>query len=211
MDTIIGALFDLDGVLVDTAKYHFQAWQRLALTLGIDFTERDNEALKGVSRMRSLDILLGPGGVRCSESEKYKLAEMKNGWYVESLRAIDSGALLPGAVEYLDFLRIKGFGIALGSASKNARFILKRLGIEDKFDGIIDGNCVEKVKPDPEVFVKGAELLSLRNSECMVFEDSLAGIQAAKNCGMYAIAVGSPDVLSGADRYITSLRDMLVD
>ncbi len=211
MDMIKGALFDLDGVLVDTAKYHYLAWQRLALSLGINFTEQDNEALKGVSRMRSLEILLGLGGVHCTESEKQKMAELKNGWYVESLGAIDSGSLLPGAVEYLDRLRSNGVGIALGSASKNARLILKRLGIEDKFDAIIDGTCVEKAKPDPEVFEKGAASLFLKNSECMVFEDSLAGIQAAKAGGMYAVAVGSRDNLPGADMYINSLQDMLVD
>lgn len=209
MRTIKGALFDLDGVLVDTAKYHYLAWKRLAAKLGFDFTERDNERLKGVSRMRSLEILLEVGHLSFTGHEKEKMAEEKNRWYVESLGTIDESAILPGAREYLAFLRARGTLVALGSASKNASLILARLRLTDYFDAVIDGTCVSAAKPDPEVFLKGAESLCLAPEECMVFEDSLAGIQAAKAGGMYAVGVGLPSDLPGADRYVRDLRDML--
>ncbi len=215
MQKIKGALFDLDGVIVDTAKYHFMAWKRLAESLGFAFTEKDNEALKGVSRKRSLEILLevgsrSKGELSFSGNQKEEMATMKNTWYVEYLNLLDERAFLPGAKDYLLFLRERKTAIALGSASKNARMILRKLNVEHLFDAIIDGTCVENAKPDPEVFLKGAQALSLRPDECMVFEDSFAGIQAAKNGGMYAVGVGSPDDLPGADLYITSLKDMLV-
>lgn len=209
MRTIKGALFDLDGVIVDTAKYHYLAWKRLAGELGFDFTERDNERLKGVSRARSLEILLQVGGIAADSAARDRLAAKKNEWYVESLRTLDSSALLPGARAYLESLRGEGVLVALGSASKNARLILERLGIVRLFDAIIDGTCVSAAKPDPEVFLKGAGALGLSPRECAVFEDSLAGIQAAKAGGMYAIGVGSPLDLPGADRYISVLADML--
>lgn len=209
MRTIKGALFDLDGVIVDTAKYHYLAWKRLAARLGFDFTERDNERLKGVSRMRSLEILLEVGHLSFTEYEKEKMAADKNKWYVEYLGTLDESALLPGAREYLGELRERGILVSLGSASRNARLILDRLGITGLFDAIIDGNSVSAAKPDPEVFLKGAEALGLQPEECMVFEDSLAGIEAAKAGGMYAVAVGNRSDLPGADRYISSLRDML--
>lgn len=209
MRTIKGALFDLDGVLVDTAKYHYLAWKRLAAKLGFEFTERDNERLKGVSRMRSLEILLEVGHLSFTDHEKEKMAEEKNRWYVEYLNSIDESAILPGAREYLSELRSRRMLVALGSASKNARLILSRLGLTDCFDAIIDGTCVSAAKPDPEVFLKGAEALCLDPAECMVFEDSLAGIQAAKAGGMYAVGVGKPADLPGADRYIRDLREML--
>lgn len=204
-----GALFDLDGVLVDTAKYHYLAWKRLASSLGFDFTEKDNERLKGVSRVRSLEILLEIGGITASEEEKASMAAQKNGWYVDYLKQLDSSALLQGASEYLHYLRKENIKVALGSASKNAPIILERLGISALFDAVIDGNSVEKAKPDPEVFLKGAAALSLEPGDCMVFEDSLAGIQAAKAGGMYAVAVGTPENLPGADIYISCLKDML--
>jgi beta-phosphoglucomutase len=209
MRTIKGALFDLDGVIVDTAKYHYLAWKRLANELGFEFTERDNERLKGVSRVRSLEILLEVGGVTASAAQKERMAADKNRWYVDSLQTLDSSALLCGARDYLVSLREEGMLIALGSASKNARLILDRLEITVLFDAIIDGNSVSQAKPDPEVFLKGAEALGLAPRECMVFEDSLAGIQAAKAGGMYAVGVGSPLDLPGADRYIHALGDML--
>ena len=209
MRTIKGALFDLDGVLVDTAKYHYLAWKRLAAKLGFEFTERDNERLKGVSRMRSLEILLEVGHLSFTDHEKEKMAEEKNRWYVEYLNSIEESAILPGAREYLSELRSRRMLVALGSASKNARLILSRLDLTDCFDAIIDGTCVSAAKPDPEVFLKGAAALCLAPEECMVFEDSLAGIQAAKAGGMYAVGVGKPADLPGADRYIRDLREML--
>jgi beta-phosphoglucomutase len=204
-----GAIFDLDGVLVDTAKYHYLAWKRLAGELGIEFTEADNERLKGVSRIRSLEILLDLGHCSLDRAEREAAATKKNAWYVEYLNTLDEGALLPGAREYLQSLRKGHIRIALGSASKNAPLILDRLKIAELFDAVIDGNAVSKAKPDPEVFLKGAAALSLPPSACVVFEDSLAGIEAAKKGGMRAVALGTPDLLPGADKYIRFLSDLI--
>jgi beta-phosphoglucomutase len=204
-----GAIFDLDGVLVDTAKYHYLAWRRLARELGFDFSEQDNERLKGVSRMRSLEILLETGNYTMNDREKAEAAARKNGWYVDYLHSLDESALLPGSREFLERLKTGGVKTALGSASKNAPLILERLGIAGFFNAVIDGNAVSKAKPDPEVFLKGAEALGLPPSRCVVFEDALAGIEAARAGGMRVIAVGKPDMLPGADRYVSSLKDML--
>ncbi|MDR2211947.1 MAG: beta-phosphoglucomutase [Spirochaetaceae bacterium] len=207
--TILGALFDLDGVLVDTAKYHYLAWKRLAEELGFCFTEADNERLKGVSRLRSLEILLEVGHRSMNGEEKAAAAEKKNAWYVEYLSTLDTGALLPGSREYLEQLRLGGIKTALGSASKNAPLILERLGITPLFDAVIDGNLVSRAKPDPEVFLLGAEKLALPPGSCVVFEDSAAGIEAARAGGMRAIGVGRPENLPGAELYINSLQDLL--
>jgi beta-phosphoglucomutase len=206
---IQGAIFDLDGVLVDTAKYHYLAWKRLARCLGFEFTEQDNERLKGVSRMRSLEILLEVGGISMRDAEKQAAAAKKNAWYVEYLHTLDETALLPGSREYLEHVRRQKIGIALGSASKNAPLILEKLNIKNLFDAIIDGNSVSTAKPDPEIFLKGAVALSLPPEKCVVFEDSAAGIEAAKKGGMMAIGVGKPENLPGADGYIISLQDMI--
>ena len=203
-----GAIFDLDGVLVDTAKYHYLAWKRLAGEFGFDFTEADNERLKGVSRMRSLEILLEIGGIAISDDEKEKAAARKNDRYVEYLMTLDESALLPGAKAYLARLRENGISVALGSASRNAPLILDRLNIAAMFDAVIDGNSVTKAKPDPEVFLKGARALGIAPANCVVFEDALAGIEAAKTGGMKVIAMGKRELLPGADRYVTSLADM---
>ena len=206
---IEGAIFDLDGVLVDTAKYHYLAWKRLAAELGFNFSETDNERLKGVSRDRSLEILLETGNITMTADRKAEAASRKNTWYVEYLYTLDETALLSGTKEYLPRLRENGIRIALGSASKNSPLILERLNITSFFDAVIDGNTVSKAKPDPEVFLKGAAALNLSPDRCVVFEDALAGIEAAKAGGMFAIAVGKPENLPGADRYISSLADML--
>ncbi|MDR2743388.1 MAG: beta-phosphoglucomutase [Treponema sp.] len=207
---IQGAIFDLDGVLVDTAKYHYLAWRRLARELGFDFSEHDNERLKGVSRMRSLEILLEIGNYTMSDAEKFEATARKNDWYVGYLRTLDENALLPGSREFLKCLKTGGVKIALGSASKNAPLILERLGVTGLFDAVIDGNAVSKAKPDPEVFLKGAEALGLSPDLCVVFEDALAGIEAARAGGMRVIAIGKPELLPGADRYVSSLQDMLL-
>jgi beta-phosphoglucomutase len=204
-----GVIFDLDGVLVDTAVYHFMAWKRLAKELNFDFTESDNERLKGVSRMRSLEILLELGHISASEEEKKLLAEKKNSWYMEMLQNLTEDHLLPGARSLLNYLKTNGYKIALGSASKNARFILMKLGIQSFFDVIVDGNRVVNAKPDPEVFIKAADDLGLPYRQCVVFEDSLAGIEAAKSAGMKVVAVGKQDLLPGADWYIQKLTECL--
>lgn len=209
MQNIKGAIFDLDGVIVDTAKYHYLAWKRLANEMGFDFSEKDNERLKGVSRTRSLEILLEIGGITKTKEEQEALCAKKNDWYVESIKSIDESEILKGAKEYLEELRAKGVKTALGSASKNAVPILKGLGIVDLFDVIIDGNKVSKAKPDPEVFVKAAQEMGLDPKDCVVFEDAEAGIEAAKAGGMYAIGIGSREALPKADENIAGLFEML--
>jgi len=209
MEKMKAALFDLDGVIVDTAKYHYLAWKRLASELGFDFSEKDNERLKGVSRMRSLDILLEVGGMTLSPGEKEEMSRKKNDWYVEYIQKLDHSEILPGAREYLEKLRAQGILTALGSASKNAVMILDQLDITHLFDAIVDGNSVSRAKPDPEVFLTGARLLGVTASDCTVFEDAEAGIEAAKRAGMYAVGIGSPRQLPQADRVISSLADLV--
>lgn len=204
-----GAIFDLDGVLVDTAKYHYLAWKELAKELGFDFKESDNERLKGVSRMRSLEILLEVGGITATDEEKQKMAEEKNNRYVEMLQSLDKSELLEGAEEYIRELKSEGVLISLGSASKNAPFILEKLEIKELFDAIVDGNSVSKAKPDPEVFLKGAEMLGLSPADCCVFEDSQAGIDAARAAGCSVIAIDKVGILTGADKSVECLGDLL--
>jgi beta-phosphoglucomutase len=203
---IKACLFDLDGVIVDTAKYHFIAWKEMAAELGFDFTEHDNEQLKGVSRTRSLEILLEIGKITKSEPEKLMLAERKNQRYLEYVLQMTEEEILPGVTRFLDDLRNNGILIALGSASKNAPLILDRIHLKEKFDVIVDGNSVSRAKPDPEVFLKGAELLKIEPSACLVFEDAQVGIEAALNGGMNVIGVGSPDNLSFADHFIPGFK-----
>jgi beta-phosphoglucomutase len=205
-DRFRAAIFDLDGVIVDTAKYHYLAWKRLANELGFDFIERDNERLKGVSRMRSLEILLEIGGIDLDEAEKTALAKKKNSWYVEYIRGMDESELLPGAREYLLRLREKGVKIALGSASKNTPTIINSLNIADLFDAVVDGNKTSKAKPDPEVFLLAAQELGVDPADCVVFEDAEAGLQAARVGGMYAVGVGDPGVLKSAHEVIAGLH-----
>ena len=205
------AIFDLDGVLVDTAKYHYLAWKRLANELGFDFTERENERLKGVSRMRSLEILLEVGGLEMDEATKAAAAERKNRWYVEYIEEMDESELLPGARECLLRLREKRVKIALGSASKNAPTIVARLKIKELFDAVIDGNRTSMAKPDPEVFLLGAQELGMEPAGCVVFEDAEAGLQAARAAGMYAVGIGKADVLKSADCVVAGLHAFPVE
>lgn len=208
---IKGFLFDLDGVIVDTAKYHFLAWKRLADDLGINFTSDDNELLKGVSRMQSLSIILGLGNLDLNEEKKVELATKKNNWYVEYITKMKTDEILPGVLDFLQDTRNKGIRIALGSASKNAQTILDRLKITSYFDAIVSGNEVSQAKPNPEVFLKGAELLGLQPTDCVVFEDAQAGIEAAKNAGMLCVGIGSPEMLSGAHRVVAGLQAINVE
>ncbi len=205
-----GCIFDLDGVIVDTAKYHFMAWRRLAKELGFVFTLEDNEALKGVSRMASLEILLAKGGVHATEKEKEEFADRKNGWYVEFISGMTPDEILPGSVKLLKTLRKEGILTAIGSASKNAGTILDGIGLRSMFDVIIDGNKIHKAKPDPEVFLKGAEEMNLQPSACIVFEDAQAGIEAAIAGGMKCIGVGSPEMLGRADLVIPDLSKITI-
>jgi beta-phosphoglucomutase len=203
------AIFDLDGVIVDTAKYHYLAWKCLANELGFEFTEADNERLKGVSRVHSLEILLEIGGLTLDDATKSQLAIRKNDWYIEYISNMDASEILPGAVEYLQSLRSRGLKIALGSASRNAPFILERLGISSLFDSVVDGNKVSKAKPDPEVFLRAAEELNISPGECVVFEDAEAGIEAAHRAGMSTVGIGKPSILKEAEIVIPGLFALL--
>ncbi|NLG80176.1 MAG: beta-phosphoglucomutase [Firmicutes bacterium] len=199
---IEAAIFDLDGVIVDTAKYHYMAWKRLANKLGFDFSPEDNERLKGVSRMRSLEILLEIAGLRLDEQSKAELAERKNRWYIEYISRLSPSEILPGVPEFIGGLRRLGMKTALASASKNAPIILENLGITSLFDAIVDGNTASRAKPDPQVFLLAAGRLGVDPCQCIVFEDAAAGVEAAHRAGMYAVGVGSPEVLRQADHVI---------
>lgn len=211
MSKIKACIFDLDGVIVDTAKYHYLAWKRLAKELGFEFSPEHNERLKGVSRMTSLDILLEVGGLSFSLAEKEKMATKKNEWYLEYIRRMTPEEILPGVEDFLSVLKSQGVKIALGSASKNALLILEQVGLQFTFDAVIDGNKALKAKPDPQVFLLGAQELQVKPAECVVFEDAAAGVQAAKNAGMYCIGIGSPSVLSLADKVIPGFLNVTTE
>ncbi len=187
---IRGFLFDLDGVLVDTAQYHYLAWQRMAAELGIHFGEAENEQLKGVSRAESLNRILAWGGKTLTDAEKQHWMTLKNDWYLDLVRSMPADDYLPGAYEFLRASRAAGIKVALGSASKNAPLILERLGWIPLFDALVDGNVVTASKPDPEVFLEGARRLRLKPEECVVFEDSEAGVEAARRGGMKVVGIG---------------------
>lgn len=165
VDNIRASIFDLDGVIVDTAKYHFLAWKRLADQLGIHFTEEDNERLKGISRFDSLEIILNLGEIIIDDALKRKYADLKNKWYVEYINKMNPDEILPGSTEFINELRNAGIKTALGSASKNTTLILRKTGMEDLFDVVADGNTVKKAKPDPEVFMVAAYSSSQKTFE----------------------------------------------
>lgn len=196
---IRGLIFDLDGVIVDTAKYHFIAWKELADKLGIPFTLKDNERLKGVSRVRSFEIILEIGNRAMTAEQIQEYCEWKNNRYLEYINRLKESEILPGAKQFLLDARADGYRVGLGSASKNTALILDKLNITALFDAVIDGNKVSKAKPDPEVFVRCAADIGLRPSECVVFEDAEAGVEAAHNGGMIAVGIGSRDRLPDAD------------
>ncbi|WMW79743.1 beta-phosphoglucomutase [Undibacterium cyanobacteriorum] len=191
-------IFDLDGVIVDTAKYHYLAWKRLANSLGFDFTEHDNEKLKGVSRIESLKLILQLGGQQLSEADFEAALTRKNNWYLEYINTIGPEEILPGAFAFLQSAKQLGMKVALGSASKNAVLILQRIGLLEQFDAIVDGNKVSKAKPDPEVFTKAAQELGVDARQCIVFEDAVAGVQAALNADMHVVGIGEAKVLHQA-------------
>jgi beta-phosphoglucomutase len=211
MSTIKACIFDLDGVIVDTAVYHYKAWKRLANELGFDFTEEANEKLKGVSRTRSLELILQWGGVTKTDAEKEELATRKNNWYVEMISHMTPDEILPGAKEFLQACIDAGIKTALGSASKNSMTILQKTGIAHFFNAVIDGNKVSKPKPDPEVFLKGAEELNIPPANCVVFEDAIAGVEAAIAGGMKVVGIGSPQVLGEANLVVKGLNEMNLD
>lgn len=191
-------IFDLDGVIVDTARYHYLAWQKIANQLGIEFTPEHNEELKGVSRIRSLDIILGLGKIEASQEDKNKWLHQKNEDYLAYLTDMNQSEILPGVLPVLQFLKERNQKIALGSASKNARPILEKTDIIKYFDAIVDGNDVSNAKPDPEVFLQAAQLLNALPENAIVFEDSVAGIQAANIAKMTSIGIGDANILHEA-------------
>jgi len=195
-------IFDLDGVIVDTAHYHFLAWKRLADELGIPFTVEDNERLKGVSRMQSMDILLSLGNVSLSQHDKETLANKKNTWFVDYVERMMPEEIYPGVKALLEQLRKQGIKTGLASSSKNARTVIQRLHIESYFDVVVDGTMVVHSKPDPEIFLLAASKLGVNSKDCVVFEDAEAGVEAALAAGMKCVGVGSPVQLGKAQRVI---------
>ncbi len=194
-----GFIFDLDGVIVDTAKYHYLAWKNLADELGIPFTEEDNENFKGVSRKRCLEILLEMGGLEVSQEQFDKWLQEKNEDYLSYIDRMDESEILDDVPRVLNWLKERNIPMALGSASKNARAILEKVKLMSFFDTIVDGNAVTRAKPDPEVFLIAATSLGVAPKHCVVFEDALAGIEAANNGGMKSVGIGDAQVLVDAD------------
>ena len=202
-------IFDLDGVIVDTAVFHYQAWKKLANSMGFDLTETQNERLKGISRLESLDILLEIGKTDAiSDEEKQQLATSKNEWYRENILKMTPKDILPGVKNFLQELKKAHYKIAIGSSSKNAGTILERIGLENYFDAVVDGTKITRSKPDPEVFLKGARELNISPEQCLVFEDAESGIEAAKNAGMKTIGVGKPENLPKADKVIPGFQNV---
>ncbi|MGF1555254.1 beta-phosphoglucomutase [Paucihalobacter sp.] len=194
-----GFIFDLDGVIVDTAKYHFLAWKKLANSIGVDFTEVQNERLKGISRVKSLEKILAWGNKEISETQFSQLMALKNEDYLNYIEHMDASEILPDVPRVLNFLKTQNQPIALGSASKNARTILEQVNLKSHFDSIVDGNDVSKAKPDPEVFLIAAQLLNIAPENCIVFEDSVAGVEAANVAKMISIGIGDASILGHAD------------
>lgn len=203
-------IFDLDGVIVDTAKFHFLAWKKLADSLNINFTHEINEQLKGVSRVRSLEIILSQGNVQASQEDKNNWLVQKNEDYLAFVHKMDKSEILPRVEEVLQFLKANNQYVVLGSASKNARPILEKVNILHYFDALVDGNDVTNAKPDPEVFLQGANQVQVAYKDAIVFEDSVAGIQAANVAGMTSVGIGEKEVLHESDfcfRDFTEMRN----
>lgn len=199
-------LFDLDGVLVDTARYHFVAWKRLSESLGVPFTEHDNEQLKGVSRVDSLAYIIRKGNLHLDDTTKQQLMDTKNNWYLELVNTMHPDELLPNVRNFLAELKSAGILIGLGSSSKNAQMILDKTGITPFFDTVVDGRHTTYSKPHPEVFLTGAHNLGVLPSQTIVFEDASSGIEAALAGGFFAIGLGEPEVLGKAHAVIPSLE-----
>jgi len=195
----VGFIFDLDGVIVDTAKYHYLAWHKLAKELGFEFTKEQNELFKGVSRKRCLEILLDIGNISATQEQFDTWMVEKNVDYLAYIEKMDASEILPDVPRVLEYLKKRNVPIALGSASKNARPILEKVDLLPYFDSIVDGNSVTKAKPDPEVFLIAASNLGVTASLCVVFEDAVAGIQAANAANMTSIGIGEDTILNEAN------------
>lgn len=206
MEVPDACIFDLDGVIVETADLHFKAWKRLADSLDIPFGKEYNEKLKGVSRRKSLEKILAIDNQTIPEEEFQQLMDKKNGWYQDSIAQLTPDDILEGVSEFLDDLKELGIHLAIGSSSKNAAFIIECLQLNDTFEVIIDGNKVENTKPDPEVFLKGAKALNANPANSIVFEDAASGVAAANAGGFYSVGVGSEEYLSDADLVISDFK-----
>jgi beta-phosphoglucomutase len=210
----IGFIFDLDGVIVDTAKYHYLAWKKLANELGFEFTKEQNELFKGVSRKRCLEILLDIGKVKADQEQFDQWMVEKNLDYLAYIEKMDASEILPDVPRVLDYLKARKIPIALGSASKNAKPILEKVSLLPYFDSIVDGNSVTKAKPDPEVFLIAARNLGVDPKKCVVFEDAVAGIQAANKAGMLSIGIGDATILFEAShnfKDFTKIDDIFLE
>lgn len=204
--TIQAFIFDLDGVIADTAVFHYQAWRKLANRLGFDIDHAFNETLKGVGRMDSLNLVLAHGGIQMSETQKQIEAEQKNREYVELISHMTPADLLPGALDTLLAVRAAGLKIALASASKNGPMILERLQVTELFDTIVNPALLKNGKPDPEIFLTAAQQLHVPPQACIGVEDAISGIAAIKDAGMFAVGIGEANVLTQADVVLPNLQ-----
>jgi len=208
---IKAAIFDLDGVIIDTAHYHYIAWKRLASEFNINLTIEHNELLKGVSRVRSLEIILDLGNIHLSDEDKEKYANKKNAWFVEYIESIRPEEIFPGVKELIQSMRDRGIKVALASSSKNAPRVIELLKVEDLFDTMVDGTMITHSKPHPEIFLLAASRLGVPPSACVVFEDAEAGVEAAVAAGMKCVGVGSPEQLGKANKVIAKTGDFKVN
>lgn len=207
---ISGLIFDLDGVLVFTDKYHYLAWKQIADEKGIPFDEKINDRLRGVSRMQSLEIILeNYSGEALTDAQKIDMAERKNEIYRSYLHTMTADDVSEEVRNTLKTLRSKGYKLAVGSSSKNAGFILEQVALRDAFDAVSDGNIITRSKPDPEVFLKAASMIECTPEECAVVEDAEAGIDAAKDGGMTAVAIGSATSYGRSDIRLDTFSDLL--
>ena len=205
-----GLVFDLDGVITDTAKFHYIAWKNMAEKLGITIDEKFNEQLKGISRIESLERILEFGGKadKYTQEEKEALAAQKNAEYVELLEELTPADILPGLISVLDQADALGMKSSIASASKNAPHILEKLGIKERFAHIVDPNTLIKGKPDPEIFIRAAEAIGITPEEAIGFEDAQAGIEGIKGANMFAVGVSVGEPLHGADLIVNSLEEI---
>lgn len=204
-------LFDMDGVIVDSAVHHFEAWKRLADALSIPFTEQDNEALKGVSRVDSLEYILRLGHLELDEATKVKLMNQKNAHYLQLIEGMRAKDILPGAREFIVECKEAGVGVVLGSSSRNAQMVLDNVGLAPLFDAVVDGNHITLSKPDPEVFLKGAQALNVVPENCVVFEDAASGVRAGKAGGFSVVGLGDEAVLGGADWVLPTMQGLTLE
>lgn len=207
---IKACIFDLDGVIVDTAHYHYLAWKRLANELGHVLTPLENEKLKGVSRMQSLEIILQMAGISLNQPHKELLASKKNIWFNDYVERMTPGEIFPGVKDLIDGLKISGIRVGVASSSKNAKIVLRQLRIQNEFDAVVDGTMIARTKPDPEIFLLTASRMGMSPAECVVIEDAEAGVKAALAAGMKCIGIGSRTLLGKAHKVFGKTSEITV-